>query len=85
MEEREEAAAVACTIDVEEVTVAPMVLKIGWGRETEFGVLGGAVVVPGSGYAVYNGNVKGEVEGGDGVGWEGLIVVCSGVGGMRKK
>ena len=85
MEEGEEAATVAGAVDVEEVAVAPVVLEVGWGGETEFGVLGSAVVVPGSGYAVYNGDVKGEVEGGDGVGWEGLVVVSAGERRMRKK
>ena len=85
MEEREEAAAVAGAVDVEEVAVAPVVLEVGWGGETEFAVLGGAVVVPGSGYAIYNRDVKGKVEGGDGVGWKGLVVVSAREGRMRKK
>lgn len=52
LQEGEEAAREAGAVDVHEVAVAPVVLKVGWGREAEFGVLGRAVVVPGAGDAV---------------------------------
>ena len=58
-----------------------MVLEVCWGREGEFGFLGRAVGVPGAGDAGDDGDVEGEVEGGDGVGGEGLVgVFAVGVG-----
>lgn len=83
LEEGQEAAGVSGAVDVHEVAVAPVVLEVGWGREAELGVLGRAVVVPGAGDAVDDGDVEGEVEGRDGVGGvrEGLVCVFAlGVG-----
>lgn len=85
MQEGEEAAGVAGAVDVEEVAVVPVGLEGGWRGESEFGVLVSAVVVPGAGYAVDDGDVEGEVEGGDGVGGEGLVVVFSREGGVREE
>ncbi len=60
----------------------PVVLEVGRWREAELGFLGRAVVVPGAGDAVDDGDVEGEVQGGDGVGvGEGLVCVSAlGVG-----
>lgn len=67
LEEGQEAAGEAGAVDVHEVAVAPVVLEVGRGREAELGVLRRAVVVPGAGDAVDDGDVEGEVERGDGV------------------
>ena len=82
LEERQEAAGEGGAVDVHEVAVAPVVLEVGGRSEGEFGFLGRAVVVPGAGDAVDDGDVEGEVEGGDGVGGgEGLVCVLAvGVG-----
>lgn len=63
LEEGEEAAAEAGAVHVEEVAVAPVVLEVGGWGQAEFGGLGGAVIVPGAGYAADDGDVEGKVEG----------------------
>lgn len=82
LEEGQEAAGEGGAVDVHEVAAAPVGLEVGRGREAEFGVLRRAVVVPGAGDAVDDGDVEGEVEGGDGVGaGEGPVgVLALGVG-----
>lgn len=85
LEEREETTAEAGAVDVHEVTVLPMVLEVGGGRETEFGVLGCTVVVPGAGDAVDDRNVEREVEGGYWVGGEVVIAEFSGEGGVGEE
>lgn len=62
-----------------------MILEIrGW-SEVELSVLGSAVVVPGAGYAVDDGDVKGEVEGRDGIGGEVLVCEFPLLGRMREE
>lgn len=75
LQKGEEAAREAGAVDVHEVSVAPVVLEVRWRREAEFGRLRRAVVVPGAGDAVDDGDVEGEVEGCDGVGAGGLVGV----------
>lgn len=75
LQKGEEAAREAGAVDVHEVLVAPVVLEVRWRCEAEFGRLRRAVVVPGAGDAVDDGDVEGEVEGCDGVGVGDLVGV----------
>lgn len=75
LQEGEEAAREAGTVDVHEVFVAPVVLEVRRGREAEFGRLRRAVTVPGAGDAVDDGDVEGKVEGCGGVGVGRLVGV----------
>ena len=78
VEEREEAAGEGGAVDVHEIAVAPVVLEVRPGREAELGVLRRAVAVPGAGDAVDDGDVEGEVEGGDGGGVVGVFSLGAG-------